>query len=62
MKRFRRGDRVSHITVGDGVVIGDGNLIVVQYQHLVGKYDANWFKVNPHFLFHRGTEPLPQSE
>lgn len=58
---FRVGDRVAHIRMGDGVVVSDDpSLIAVKFdhktrngQHSMGFYDPNWFRINPHFLFHR---------
>lgn len=61
-KKFTKGDRVAHISGGDGVVIGndgnDGKAIKVQFQRAVGIYDQLWFDLHPGWLFHRGTDPL----
>jgi len=63
------GDKVAHVSCGDGVVIGnDGLCITVRFPRppgaskghdAVGIYDANWFRVNPKYLFHRDTTPQP---
>lgn len=59
LSRFKPGDRVAHITVGDGVVIaGEPDVVTVRYQKLTGIYDARWFELNPTFLFHRHTKPI----
>lgn len=61
---FKPGERVAHITVGDGVVtaIEDG-CVYVQYDRPVikgkpftGAYDRRWFEIHPTFLFHRRVE------
>lgn len=58
-KRFRPGDRVAHISAGDGVVVSSQpGVVQVQFQNFVGKYDKLWFDLHPSYLFHRGTEPL----
>lgn len=62
LEKFLVGDRVAHITAGDGIVTAhEDGCVVVTYDALsgkkrkptVGKYDANWFRINPSFLFHR---------
>jgi hypothetical protein len=54
---FRVGDHVAHIRIGDGrVTANNGSVIEVTYKspsRLIGRYDENWFRVNPNFLFHR---------
>lgn len=61
LQRFKAGDRVTHISAGNGVVIPstDGS-IHVRYQGWTGIYDARWFELYPRFLFHQGTVPLPR--
>jgi hypothetical protein len=63
MARFKAGDRVSHLTAGEGVVIrSDATHVEVRYQRGTGIYDANWFRLHPRLLFHRGTAPLNDGE
>lgn len=58
-ERFRFGDAVAHINMGDGRVIGnDGKEIRVQFAMGDGVYDAKWFDRNPRFLFHRNITTL----
>ena len=62
MMRFHVGDNVSHISAGDGIVVAaslDG--VHVQFRGYIGKYDARWFELHPHYLFHRGTAPVETS-
>lgn len=54
--KFKAGDRVTHITVGDGVVTRCGNgQVEVRFQNLVGIYDNNWFGLHPGWL-----QPTPK--
>ena len=52
---FRSGERVAHVTLGDGVVDPvEGGVVVVHYKTgVIGKYDRRWFELNPRFIFHR---------
>lgn len=60
---FRRGDRVAHITLGDGVVTEVNDTVHVVYHQKVagrlvhGTYDRRWFDTNPKFLSHRSEQP-----
>lgn len=53
--KFKFGDTVAHINVGDGMVTkNDGSEISVKYASGArGTYDADWFRLHPTFLFHR---------
>ncbi len=59
------GQRVAHITCGDGVitVIENGEVCVI-YDRVIngervrGRYDRNWFRIHPKYLFHRNAEPV----
>jgi hypothetical protein len=61
LEKFQPGDPVAHITMGDGQVIAhEDDCVLVRYMPRtglkpgpLGKYDANWFKLHPTFLFHR---------
>lgn len=66
-ERFQVGDRVAHISLGDGVVTArepshvqvtydekyKKEIVSVGGKHIVQNYDAAWFVRNPKFLFHR---------
>jgi len=61
LERFKIGDEVAHITMGDGQVVShEDGCVLVRYlpRHglrpgPLGKYDAVWFATHPNFLFHR---------
>lgn len=58
LRRFKQGDRVAHISLGDGVVIRSTvDSVHVRYQQCTGIYDARWFELHPTWLFHRHTKP-----
>lgn len=66
--KYRVGDTVAHVNLGDGIVTkGPAGCVQVTYKRrykksikavggtkIVQNYDSNWFKRNPRFLFHRG--------
>ena len=59
-KKFQFGDRVAHISMGDGVVtLNNGEYILVKFQrgNVTAEFDAGWFANYPRYLFHRGTVP-----
>jgi hypothetical protein len=61
---FRKGDRVAHVTVGNGVVtIADGKRVHIQFDRIardgkpvIGVYDRQWFELHPAYVFHRAGE------
>lgn len=59
-QRFKSGDRVAHIRLGDGVVVHSNEVdeVRVRFQKCTGVYDSRWFEMHPGWLFHRGTAPL----
>lgn len=59
MGDFRVGERVAHITNGDGVVVvSDDEDVRVKYDNgSLGIYDDVWFYHHPKFLFHRSPAP-----
>lgn len=60
LERFKPGDRVAHITLGDGVVLRNAvDGVHIRYQNCEGIYDARWFELHPTWLFHRHTKPVP---
>lgn len=59
---FKVGDKVAHITLGDGIVREIGSEVCVFYGERgpTGKYDHRWFELHPNFLFHRSSrKPRP---
>jgi len=56
--KFVAGDRVSHFTVGEGVVTkNEGGTVYVTFdgtnkrgKNFVGIYDPNWFRIHPNGL------------
>jgi hypothetical protein len=64
LARFPAGMRVIHITQGPGTVHAhiEGNVVVrfdkiKEGKHVVGAYDAVWFKKYPRFLMAHGDAP-----
>lgn len=60
LEDFAIGDRVAHISLGDGAVIQVGENVHVQFdrlaskgRHIIGIYDRAWFQMHPNSLFHR---------
>lgn len=60
---FIRGDRVAHVSLGDGVVtaIEDGCVVVTYHKRynnkpVIGKYGRIWFRENGHMFFKRERE------
>lgn len=57
LQRFRQGDSVAHITMGDGIVTRvTADSVHVRYGRSIGIYDLSWFRLHPKFLFHRNTK------
>lgn len=67
-ERFQVGNKVAHISLGDGLVTArepERGIITVTYgkkytapaalagKNIVQNYDAAWFVRNPKYLFHR---------
>lgn len=52
---FHPGDRVAHISLGDGTVQSASySIVVVRYDNkAIGQYDRRWFELHPRYLFHR---------
>lgn len=61
LEDFYEGQRVAHITIGDGYVVSkNDNSITVRYdrkdtekKRAEGIYDKRWFELHPNYLFHR---------
>jgi hypothetical protein len=51
---FATGDRVHHVTMGDGIVIeASHHAVRVRYEDATGIYDATWFARYPNDLVRR---------
>lgn len=52
IKKFLPGDRVTHISMGDGVVVHspDPREVRVRYVNGEGRYDARWFELHCDWL------------
>ena len=65
---FLAGQRVAHISVGDGTVISnDGKTVCVTFDRLtrsskpiMGEYPYVWFEQHPNWIFHRTNQGQSQ--
>lgn len=66
IERFKVGEHVAHIRLGDGCVTANHQGVVeITYDllrkdgsHTVGCYDQGWFDDHPTWIFHRNTQPV----